>query len=441
MCNHDQTPECASWHRMSRRRALGMGSALASLSWLTPLAEQLARAAEKNPSGKRPKSLLMLWLQGGPSQLETFDPHPGTRIGGQVKAISTSANGVQIADTMPLTAEQMKHTVLIRSMVSKEGDHERATYNVKTGWRPDPTLIHPSIGSVICHQTKDNIEIPRHVSILVTEWFPRGGYLGSEYDAFQIGDPRDPLPNLKSYLPEERQKKRLHGLTSVVEREFERGRIRDLDREKTLHETSTTRAVRMMESKQIEAFDVTKESSTLLAKFGDTRFGRGCLAAIRLIETGVRCVEVELNGWDSHINNHELQSGNCKILDAALAATLAELENRGLLDDTLVFCGGEFGRTPTINPAGGRDHWPTGFSALLAGSGLRRGIVHGETSPDPDESTDKRLESVASPVKVEDLHATMLTALEIDPTVELQTPIGRPLTLSQGNVLKELMKS
>ena len=263
--------------------------------------------------------------------------------------------------------------------------------------------------------------------------------MGSEYDAFQIGDPRDPLPNLKSYLPEDRQKKRLEGLTSVVEREFERGRIRDLDKAKTLHETSTSRAIRMMESKQIEAFDVGKESSTLVAKFGDTPFGRGCLAAIRLIETGVRCVEVELNGWDSHINNHELQSAGCKTLDAALAATLAELEVRGLLNDTLVFCGGEFGRTPSINPAGGRDHWPTGFSSLLAGCGLRKGIVHGETSPEPDESTEKRLESVTSPVKVEDLHATMLTALGIDPTVELKTPIGRPLTLSHGTPLKEIL--
>jgi len=439
MCDQHQTPECASWHRMSRRRALGYSSALAGLSWLTPLAEKLARSAENQPSGKRAKSLLMIWLQGGPSQLETFDPHPGKRIGGQVKAIETSAKNVQIADTLPLTAEQMKHAVLIRSMVSKEGDHERATYNVKTGWRPDPTLVHPSIGAVICHQTKDNLEIPRHISILSSQWFPRGGYLGSEYDAFQIGDPRDPLPNLKSYLPEDRQKKRLEGLTSVVEREFERGRIRDLDKAKTLHETSTSRAIRMMESEQIEAFDVSKESSTLVSKFGDTPFGRGCLAAIRLIETGVRCVEVELNGWDSHINNHELQSAGCKTLDAALAATLAELEVRGLLNDTLVFCGGEFGRTPSINPAGGRDHWPTGFSSLLAGCGLRKGIVHGKTSPEPDESTEKRLESVTSPVKVEDLHATMLTALGIDSTVELKTPIGRPLKLSHGTVLNEIL--
>ncbi len=158
-----------------------------------------------------------------------------------------------------------------------------------------------------------------------------------------------------------------------------------------------------------------------------------------MIETGVRCVEVELGGWDTHANNHNFHVSQCKILDAALASTLNELAERGLLDSTLVFCGGEFGRTPSINPAGGRDHWPTGFSVLLAGGGVRAGTVVGATTDDPDESPEKRNDGVARPVRVEDLHATMLHMLGVNFEHEMHTPIGRPLVLSQGTVVEELL--
>jgi hypothetical protein len=430
---------CEGWRRMkqrrlSRRGCLEVAGALASVSWWTLLAERLA-SQEKS---RHAKSIILLWMQGGPSQLETFDPHPNTRIGGEVHAIPTSVPGLEIANTLPLVAQQMHRATLIRSMVSKEGDHERATYHLKSGWRPDPTLVHPGIGAVLCHQTQDSVEIPRHVSILSSEWPAKGGYLGSGYDAFMTGDPRDPLPNLKSYEPEDRLRRRLEGL-SVVERQFARGRLQDLDHQRTLHQTSTRRAIRMMDSQQIAAFDVMQEPASVLESFGDTPFGRGCLAAVRLVETGVRCVEVELSGWDTHINNHALQSRQCKILDAALAGLLQELDRRELLDQTIVLCTGEFGRTPTINPAGGRDHWPTGFSTLVAGGPFRPGHVHGRTSQDPATESERRIQNVEQPVAVEDLHATLLTALGINPSIELMTPIGRPMQLSKGKVVRELI--
>ncbi len=375
------THGCESWQRMQRRQWMGLSAAAMGVSGWTAVAERLALGTERHSQRQPATSILILWLAGGPSQLETFDPHPGTKIGGETKAIATSAKGIQISDLLPQVAEKMHLASIVRSMVSKEGDHERATYNVKTGWRPDPTLVHPSIGSVLCHQTSDNLEIPRHVSILSGQWPARGGYLGPQYDAFKMYDPREPLPNLKSYLPEERQKARVEGLRNVVEKEFARGRMMNLNAKKTLHETSTEKALRMMESEQIKAFDLSSEPQSLQRAFGDTPFGRGCLAAVRLIETGVRCVEVELGNWDTHINNHALQSSLCKTLDSALASTLAELENRGLLDSTLVFCGGEFGRTPTINVSGGRDHWPTGFSVLLAGGGVRPASSWGKPPP------------------------------------------------------------
>lgn len=406
---------------------------------LTRVAERLAMASEsRNAEKLGAKNLIILWMQGGPSQLETFDPHAGSAIGGETKAIATSASGVMIANTLPRTAEIMHRATLVRSLVSKEGDHERATYNMKTGWRPDPTLIHPAIGAVLCHQTENNIEIPRHISILSNEWPARGGYMGSVLDAFQIGDPQNPLPNLKSYTDPLVFETRMNDLRDVVEKEFRRGRLRDLDQAKTLHEASTVRARTMMASEQIKAFDISLEATNIVQSFGDTPFGRGCLAAVRLIEQGVRCVEVELNGWDTHIDNYSLQSKRCEVLDAGLHALMTQLEERGLLKQTIVMCGGEFGRTPKINVAGGRDHWPTGFSTFLAGGPFRAGHVHGQTTHEALVKGKDPITGVRDAMDVEDLHATLLHAFGIDFSKELQTPIGRPLTLSAGKVVQSL---
>src|SRR5689334_6499965 len=181
---------CGSAAHFSRRSAIQAALGLSGIGWLTPLAERLARADETKLNSKPAKSLIVLWMAGGPSQWETFDPHPGTKSShDSTKAIKTAAPEIQIGDNLPLIAEQMDSISLVRSLTSKEGDHERASHNVKTGFRPDPTLIHPSIGSIICHQLHDNVEIPRHVSILPDQFYPRGGYLGDQYDAFKTNDP------------------------------------------------------------------------------------------------------------------------------------------------------------------------------------------------------------------------------------------------------------
>jgi uncharacterized protein (DUF1501 family) len=308
--------------------------------------------------------------------------------------------------------------------------------------------VHPSIGAIICHQGENNIEIPRHVSIVPGQWPARGGYLGPSYDAFQIGDPAQPIPNLTARVNEEQLQNRLGPLLDVMETEFQRGRLANLDEQRTLHRAATKQAVTMMNSDQLTAFDVKAEGQETLERFGDSTFGRGCLAGIRLLSAGVRCVEVELGGWDTHVNNHELQSNKAKMLDRALAATLEELAARDLLDDTVVFCGGEFGRTPTINPAGGRDHWPHGFSTLLAGGKFRRGYVHGETAADPDPellsnsggSKFDPAQVTENTVTVPDLHATLLHALGVDHELERITPIGRPLRWSDGEIVPALLQ-
>ncbi len=403
--------------------------ALAGLSWLTPLGQVLARQAEHSREPAR--SLILLWLSGGPSQLETFDPHPGTTAAGGTKGIKTALKDVQLAQGFDQLADQMGSIALVRSMVSKEGDHERGTYMMKTGYRPDPTVEHPSIGAVCCHELPvGKTDIPRHISILTGRWPSRGGYLGGEYDAFQVGDPKETLPDVTAPVTGPRELARVSDL-DVVESAFARGR--SARAQATLHRETMSRARLMMTSEQLKSFDVSQEPASVLAEYGDTAFGRGCLAARRLIEAGVRCVEVTLEGWDSHVNNHEIHRKLVKQLDPAFAALLRDLARRQLLERTVVLCCGEFGRTPKINPFGGRDHWPTGFSLALAGGGLRGGQVIGATDPDGSKNP-------VTPTTVEDVHATVLKTLGIEHAKENLVPVtGRPIKFSAGKPIPELL--
>ncbi|HEX8200459.1 MAG TPA: DUF1501 domain-containing protein [Isosphaeraceae bacterium] len=410
-----------------RRRFLTV-STLAGLGWLTPVGHLLAEKAERSRAPAQ--SIILLWLAGGPSQLETFDPHPGTAIAGGTRSIPTAVKGVQLARGFERLAEVMDSVALVRSLVSKEGDHERGTYLMKTGYRPDPTVEHPSLGAICCHELPVGpAEIPRHVSILPGRWPGRGGFLGGEFDAFQVGDPSGPLPDVRARVAAERDERRVGDL-DVVERAFARGRRSRI--EATLHGETLRRARVMMTSEQLRAFDVVRVPAAVRAEYGETPFGRACLAARRLTEVGVRCVEVTLDGWDSHVNNHEVHRERVAALDPAFSALIRDLRRRGQLDRTVVLCAGEFGRTPTINPAGGRDHWTDGFSVALAGGGIRGGRVVGATDPDGGKDP-------VDPTSVADVHATVLTALGLDPGTENVSPAGRPIHLSQGRPIPALL--
>lgn len=419
----------------TRRRFLG--SSLAGAAWMTGVAQVLSFAAAPPPrwraSGKA-KSIIMLWLAGGPSQLETFDPHPGKAIAGGTRAIQTAVKGIELAEGMPLTAEEMGSIALVRSVSSKEGDHERGTYTLKTGFRPDPTITHASIGAILCHKLPlAGADIPRHVSILPNQWSARGGYLGDQYDAFRTGDPAQPVPDTKSSVTSARDQQRLKSL-DVVESAFAKGRERRV--QSTQHTDTMERARKMTSSEQLAAFDVTKEPAKLRKAYGETAFGRACLAARRLTERGVRCIEVTLGGWDTHVNNHKLLAPVIKELDQAFSALVRDLRERKTLDETLVIVAGEFGRTPKINPASGRDHWPTGFSVALAGGGVKGGTVIGETDPEgkPIKPDDK------GAVQVGDLYATILTAAGIDPAELNQTKIGRTVPFADGKPVAGLLR-
>lgn len=412
---------------LTRRDALVLAAGL-GLSFALPGLE--LRAAQSR-GAERPKSLITLWMGGGPSQLESWDPHPGTAIGGPSTAIQTKLPGLEIADLYPHMAEQIHELNVIRSMVSKEGDHERGTYLLKTGYRPDPTLVHPSIGAILAHQLPaEGVEIPRHISILQSQWPSRGGFLGDDYDAFKIYDPREKLQNMIARVEKDRQNRRLESL-DVVEGAFRKRRR--LQAEATLHKDTIGRALTMMTSEQLQAFKIDDETAANRAAYGDTSFGVGCLVARRLVEVGVRAIEVNLEGFDTHAKNYEGQKTNAAILDPAFAALIQDLKARDLLESTIVLCIGEFGRTPKINPLGGRDHWPTGFSCVIGGGGFQKGLLIGATDPTGTKTMPD------DPIEVPDLYATILHDLGVDYARELNTPIGRPMALCKGQPIDRLL--
>jgi hypothetical protein len=403
-------------------------AAALGLSFLLPPLE--ARAAKERGIARK-KSLITIWLEGGPSQLETWNPHPGTKIGGPTKTISTSLSGLQIADTFPQMAAEIQALSVIRSLVSKEGDHERGSYLLRTGYRPDPTLRHPSLGAILVNQLPDaSIVLPQHIAIGNSNWPPRGGFLGDQFDAFRVFEPGQPVPNLGSRVPTTRQKQRLANL-EVVSKTFEKGRRRQVER--TLHQHTIEHALEMMSTDQLRAFQIDSEPKKLRDAYGNTPFGRGCLVARRLVETGVRAIEVALTGFDTHANNFNGHRDNARILDPAFATLLRDLRERDLLHSTVVLCIGEFGRSPAINPLDGRDHWPSGFSCLIGGGGFKSGLLIGSTDPAGVKK------EPADPIEVADLFATLLRAFDIDPAHEVITPIGRPMAFSKGKPIARLL--
>lgn len=420
----------------TRREALRIATA-AGVSFLWPGLSP--RAAERR-GPERAKSLITLWMAGGPSQMDSWDPHPESGNAGGITALRTSAPGIEIAQHYPQMAEQMRNLSVIRSLVSKEGDHERGTYYLLTGYRPDPTVQHPSVGAILTEeQPAPSVEIPQHIVLATGEGFvvPRGGYLGDRYDAFRVSNPGDNLQNMEQRVPAARQARRLESL-DVLSRSFAAGRKRQV--EGTMHSHVIDEALAMMKSPQLRAFDLKTEPAELRAAYGENGFGRGCLIARKLVEEGVRSIQVVLHGFDTHADNFDGQKTQAGILDPAFATLVNDLKQRDLFDSTIVLCIGEFGRTPWINPLGGRDHWPSGFSCVVGGGGLRSGVLIGRTNPDiRDDDAGKLAKIPADPIEVPDLYATILRQMGVDGAKEIITPIGRPLALCQGKPIDRLL--
>jgi hypothetical protein len=399
---------------------LGLYQAICRADWA-------ASKGSAPPSSHR--SLIILWLDGGPSQLETFDPHPGKRISGPTKAIDTSLSGVQFAASLPRLAEKMDQMSVIRSVVGTESDHARARYLLKTGYPISASLVHPLLGCICsAHLPPNECALPGYISMM-SDFPAQAGYLGERFNPYGIQDPKDPLQNLGSRVPSDRLARRIKGLT-VLEQALGQRNPEALSR--TLGLEQTEQALAVMNSTDMKAFNYREEPTEIQRAYGDTSVGRGCLVARRLVEAGVRCVEVQFGGWDSHENNFTRQASQGEQLDAALSSLINDLASRKLDESTLVLCLGEFGRTPKIDEQQqGRDHWPKGFSVVMAGGLIQRGAVVGATDPEG-------IAPPADPVSVSVLFATVLAALGINPAIE--TFVGeRPVKLSEGQPLASLI--
>jgi hypothetical protein len=418
---------------MHPRRSLLQMAAAPALSFLLPPLN--ARAAARRGT-ERARSLIVLWMNGGMSQLETWDPHPGTASGGDAKDIATTVPDLRICSLLPQMAEQMHHCLTIRSVTSKEGDHERGTAFVRSGYRPEPTLKYPTLGAIVVSQLgAGKLEIPPYISVSPRIPVPEGGYLGNAWNAFRVHHPGREVSNLEAPVPDVRQTRRLENL-QLLSRSF--ATSHPAAARQTLHDDLTGKALQMMQSEQLRAFRLDDEPDVLRKAYGETEFGRGCLVARRLVETGVRVVEVTLPGFDTHISNHEGHVTQCRILDPAMSTLINDLHQRDLLQSTIVLCISEFGRTPAVNPAAGRDHWPAWFSCVIAGGGFRKATVIGATPADIPASDPP---SPKDPVTVPEICATILDQLGIDGSKEVTTPVGRPIRFCDSSPSPRLIAS
>jgi hypothetical protein len=372
------------------------------------------------------RAMILLWMAGAPSQFETFDPKPDHENGGGTDVIQTAIPGVQFAKGWEETAKVANDLAVIRSMTNKEGNHQRATYQLHTGYIPSGSVKHPSFAACVAQQLHDpSLDLPAVVSVGPTEG---AGFLGIDYEPFVVQNPGQMPQNVGSPVGEQRLERRL-ALFNRLEANFAaRGGESVVNNQKQLYD----KAAGLVLSPQTKAFDISEEPSALRAQYGNSEFGRGCLLARRLVESGVTFVEVRSNGWDTHDNNFERTSTLAGGVDPAFATLIRDLKERGMLERTTVLWTGEFGRTPKVNARDGRDHYPRVFSSVLAGGGVRGGQVIGASSADGSSVEDR-------PVSVPDLLCSLCHTLQIDARHENVSPLGRPMkVVDGGEVVQEL---
>ena len=419
--------------------------------------ESLARAAAAHPARK--KSCILLWMNGGPSQLDTFDLKPGHDNGGPFKEIATAAPGLKISEHLPQIAKWGRYLVPIRSMTTREADHGRGTFLMRTGYAPTGPIQYPPLGAIVSHELgRDDSPLPSSVSISPYRFFSPAafgpGFLGPKHAPLVVGDAAS-FFNQPGMSPDYDRALKVQDIDLAEGVDKAHAEIRLellLEMEKEFlarhpgtpalsHKTAYERAVKLMTSDARKAFNLDEEKDTVRDAYGRTLFGQGCLLARRLIERGVPFVEVTLGGvnnnalgWDTHSNNFEQVAALSGVLDPAWATLMSDLKERGLLDSTLIVWMGEFGRTPRINPGRGRDHWPNSWTTVLAGGGIKAGQAYGETSKDG-------MEVAKNPVTVADLMATIVKALGIDPEKQLPSNVGRPIRIADkaGQPIKEIV--
>ena len=377
---------------------------------------------------KNRKSCVLLWMGGGPSSMDIWDLKPGTDNGGPFKPISTSGD-VQICEHMPLMAKQMHHMSIIRSMSTREADHNRGRYYMHTGYVPDANVDYPSYGSVVAHELmnqRSNLDIPPFVSVGGASEGP--GFLGMAWAPFGVSS-NGRIRNMEMKVEQDQLAQRRIAL-ETIENSFigqNRGNVLE-DHRKVLEKTYS-----VLTSAQMDAFQVEKEPEAEKEKYGKNGFGQGCLLARRLVEAGVPFVEVDLGGWDNHMDIFRtLSNDRLPTLDKAMAALVSDLDQRGLLQDTAIVWMGEFGRTPRINADAGRDHWARAWSVVVGGAGIKGGQAIGATNEDGTQVE-------GDPYSSEDLMASVCHALGISLETTFTSKNGRPMKIANsGKLIKGL---
>jgi hypothetical protein len=412
----------------SRRGFLRLASegiaGVSSSSWLSALANDTVAA------GRRHKSCILLWMGGGPSHIDTFDPKPvaPAEYRGVFSPIATSVPGIQISELFPNFARQMQHAAIIRSMSTTANAHESGRYLMHTGYaQTEPKVdgkAYPDMGAVVAKELGDpQATAPNYVYLSPESGNnpdPLGaGFLGTEYRPLVVQNPSRGVENLNTSLDADTFRNRVALLNHMQEQFHNSHRAEPAQ----AHRMNIRRAVGLMQSEVARAFDLSQEPAASAAAYGGSRFGQQCLMARRLIEVGIPFVEVFFNGWDHHSLLSTSLRGKCPATDAGMSALVTDLRNRGLLDRTLVVWMGEFGRTPRINRGGdGRDHYAQAWSTVLIGGGLRGGQVIGRTDQH-GATVEDRLVSAG------DFFATVFKILGIDPAKEHQASGGRPIRI------------
>ena len=426
-----ERPHGACSRRTFLSRSAGAGLAAALPGQVVALALGAPRPQPKA------QAVIQIYLGGGLSHIDTFDPKPDAPIDvrGPFRSIPTKVDDQRFSQLCPQLAKVADKLTVIRSMTHTEAAHERGAHNMLTGYRPSPAIVYPSFGSVVSHELGVRNDLPPYVCVPSASQSDLGtGYLSSAYGAFSVGsEPSSAGFAVKDLGPKRKM--------DAARKERRRRLLEELDAGFAAHADGVRatqafyqQAWKLIESpKAQEAFKIDKEDKKTRDRYGRTTIGQRLLLARRLVGAGVRFVAVPFGGWDHHNNISSALRRRMPPVDQALAALIADLDARSMLDQTLVVLCSEFGRTPRINGTQGRDHWPRAFSVVAAGGGLKRGLFHGSTDPNgsaPEES----------PVSPGDFAATMFHQLGIDPTRRLMSPGDRPIDIVRdGSIRRELL--
>jgi hypothetical protein len=396
---------------------LGVGLLGTSLTSKSFAAFEDASKLKQIPTAK---NVIYLYMSGGQSHMDTWDVKEGVETAGPTKPFKTSADGVRISEYLQRTAQQMHHATIINSLSSTQGAHEQGNYMMHTSYELRGTIRHPSMGAWLnVFQGGGNSTLPNFVFIGNDSRHPGAGFFPAAQAPLFVSNPENGLKNVKPSVTEDKFQARMK-LADELDKDF---RSTFQQRNVKAYSDMYDDAIAMMKSEDLKAFDLTDEPSDVRAAYGKEAFGQGCLLARRLVERGVRFVEVSLGGWDTHNANFVAVPERCETLDKGLSSLISDLHNRGLLQDTLVVVTTEFGRTPDINTNAGRDHYPKAFSAVMFGGGVKGGHVYGKTDKEGREVVENKM-------KIQDFNASIAYALGLPLDHVMYSPSKRPFTIA-----------